>query len=217
MSTMITDELATAFSSKRLLYRAVGNNEADKRFLYTQIVNNPINTALSDLTLVLPRSEGAAEKLIEGLSKATMGLMVCLREESSPGEDGMDKTDMPPTEPIPIGFVVLGWGGTPFDHARHRSTSIGIYLAVSYQGRGYGTEIINWTLDWAFRHGGYHRVGIRTVSYNVRAQHLYKKLGFVEEGRNRESHWYDRKWHDTVSYGLLEGEWENIRGPQGTL
>jgi RimJ/RimL family protein N-acetyltransferase len=67
-------------------------------------------------------------------------------------------------------------------------------------------------LDWAFRHGGLHRVGIQTFGFNERAQHLYKKLGFVEEGRSREAVWHDRKWHDMVDLGMLESEWMALRG-----
>ncbi|KAM0424965.1 hypothetical protein ACHAPT_009766 [Fusarium lateritium] len=195
---MITESLKTAFQSKRLIYRAVENNKDDRHFLHTEIVNNAVNTALSDMALIQPRSEKRAEELIEGLSKSTMAVMICL-----PNKDDT---------PTPIGFVVLGWGGTNPEHARHSSISIGIALATSHQGHGYGEEAINWALDWAFRHGGYHRVGIRTVSYNERAQHLYKKLGFVEEGRSRESHWYDRKWYDAINYGMLEREWMELRG-----
>jgi RimJ/RimL family protein N-acetyltransferase len=195
---MITDNLKTAFQSERLVYRAVENNKDDKHFLLTEIVNDAINTALSDIALIRPRGEKRAEDLIEGLSKAVMGVMICL-----PNKD---------EAPTPIGFIVLGWGGVNPEHARHSSTSIGIALATSHQGHGYGSEAINWALDWAFRHGGYHRVNIRTVSYNERGLHLYKKLGFVEEGRSRESHWYDRKWYDTISFGMLEREWGELRG-----
>jgi len=42
--------------------------------------------------------------------------------------------------------------------------------------------------------------------------HLYKRMGFVEEGRIRESVWLDRKWYDEVHLGILESEWEALRG-----
>ncbi|KAF4467203.1 GNAT family [Fusarium albosuccineum] len=199
---MITDGLSTAFQSERLVYRAVENNEADKRFLLTEIVNNPVNTALSDPSLILPKGEKDAEKLVEGLHKATLAVMVCLPNENEPDC------------PTPIGFVILGWGRGIPAHAHHRTTTIGISLATPFQGKGYGGEIIHWALDWAFRFGGYHRVAIGTVAYNERAQHLYKKLGFIEEGRNREAHLHDRKWYDTINYGMLESEWEALRGLQ---
>ena len=42
-------------------------------------------------------------------------------------------------------------------------------------------------------------------------QHLYKKLGFVEEGRHRDAHFHDRRFWDMISYSMLESEWAAIR------
>ena len=54
---MITDNLKDAFQSERLVYRAAENNKDDKDFLLTEIVNDAINTALSDIALIRPRGE----------------------------------------------------------------------------------------------------------------------------------------------------------------
>ncbi|KAF7555507.1 hypothetical protein G7Z17_g2165 [Cylindrodendrum hubeiense] len=178
---MITDGLSTAFQSERLVYRALENNEEDRQFLHTQIDNDPMNTALFDPRVIQPRSLNHVELLANALTRSTLAVMICLPEGVT-AEQGIDKpTDVKPT---PIGFVVFGWGGTFPDQAHHRCASMSISLATSYQGQGYGAEAINWALDWAFRFGGYHRVALNTVSFNERAQHLYKRLGFTEEGRS---------------------------------
>ncbi|CAM1509870.1 Fc.00g002050.m01.CDS01 [Cosmosporella sp. VM-42] len=203
---MITDGLETAFQSKRLVFRALENNEDDRVFISTQIDNDPVNTALSDPALIQPRSLKRAETLVDNLTKATLAVMVCLREEDATEGEAKAKSL------TPIGFVLVGGGNKPTDKVHHRNTSIGITLAAPYQGKGYGAEAIDWALDWAFRFGGYHRVAMNTVSYNERAQHLYKRLGFTEEGRIREAHWHDRKWYDTVNFGMLESEWAALRG-----
>jgi RimJ/RimL family protein N-acetyltransferase len=220
--TMITDGLKNAFRSKRLIYRAVENNEEDRHFLHTHIENDPVNTALADPNMIRPRSTKQAEGLIEELAKSTLAVMICLpadvddRNSTDAGRtDGKaDAATTPSQSSSPIGYIVLGWGGAHAGRMHHRTTEIGITLAAPYQGRGYGGEAINWALDWAFRFGGYHRVAIGTVSYNERAVKLYRQLGFVEEGRRRESHWHDRKWYDTVSFGMLEHEWAALRGIQ---
>lgn len=208
---MITDKLAAAYRSDRLLYRAVNGSEDEKDFLHTHIENDPVIAALADPAMLRPRGFADVDRLIEGLKRSTLAVMICL-----PGRDNIDeKAEGKVATPTPIGFILLGWGGTPQFKAQHRSANIGIALAAAFQGRGYGTESLNWILDWAFRFGGYHRVFLSTVSYNERGLRLYRKLGFVEEGRSRESHWHDRQWYDTVNFGILEHEWAAKRGLTG--
>lgn len=57
-----------------------------------------------------------------------------------------------------------------------------------------------------------HKVEIGTASYNERAAHLYQRLGFKLEGRIREVAFMDRKWYDVLEFGMLEREWEELRG-----
>ncbi|GKT59629.1 GNAT family protein [Colletotrichum tofieldiae] len=206
---MVTDGLENAYRSERLIYRAMENNEADSTFIHTHLENDPVNIALSDLRLLRPRSSKQSRSLAEKMENSVLTVMICLPREST----AESKVDEPQAEALtPVGFLSLGWSGIPMDMAQHRSVGLGITLAAPYRGKGYGSEAINWALDWAFRYGNFHRVHLGTVSYNERAQHLYKKLGFVEEGRSREAHWFDRKWHDLISYGILEHEWEALRG-----
>ena len=73
-------------------------------------------------------------------------------------------------------------------------------------------EAINWMLDWAFRYAGLHAVRLHVYSYNVGAVRLYERLGFVKEGSQREALFFDRGWHDVLSYSMLEREWEALRG-----
>ncbi len=199
---MITDTLADAYRSERLIYRYVEETDQDQTFIHEQIQSDPIIFALSDPGMLKPPSRKSSKWLTEQLAKSVLGFMIFLPASASADSQA----------PTPIGFLVLGWGGPPEGRMHHRSTGIGISLATAYQGRGYGAEAINWALDWAFRFANLHRVSIGTVGFNERAQHLYKKLGFVEEGRQREAHWHDRKWYDLISYGMLEQEWEQLRG-----
>ena len=93
---------------------------------------------------------------------------------------------------------------------------IGLSLAEEFRGQGYGGEAINWVLDWAFQHAGLHRIGLSAFSYNHNALKLYRKLGFVEEGREREAVFQNRAWHDIVLLSMLEHEWEELRGLKET-
>ncbi|KAH7155795.1 acyl-CoA N-acyltransferase [Dactylonectria estremocensis] len=207
---MDVDGLSKTFQSQRLSYRALENNEADREFLHTQIKNDPVNAALSDPGWIQPKSRKHTEGLAEELTKATLAVIVYLPEATTT-ETAFGGTKTKTTPATPIGFVVLGWGGRRDDQVHHRSISIGISLAAPFQNKGYGAEAINWALDWAFRFGGFHRVTIDTVNYNERAKHLYQRLGFVEEGRSRQAHWFDRKWYDIIHFAMLEEEWISLR------
>lgn len=68
----------------------------------------------------------------------------------------------------------------------HRFTEIGIDIAKPYQGKGYGSEAIEWILEWAFMAAGLHRVAIRCFAYNDGARRLCIRLGFKEESVVRE-------------------------------
>lgn len=96
-------------------------------------------------------------------------------------------------------------------HAHHRCTEIGIDIIPEHQGKGYGGEAINWSLDYAFRLAGLHRVKIRGFEWNAGALRLYERLGFVNEGREREACWHEGRFWDSVELGMLEGEWRAMQ------
>ncbi|EIN12886.1 acyl-CoA N-acyltransferase [Punctularia strigosozonata HHB-11173 SS5] len=101
--------------------------------------------------------------------------------------------------------------------ASSRSASFAVALMPEYWGKGYGTEVTGWIVDWGFRQLGLHRIGLQVLDINVGAIALYKKLGFVEEGRIREARWLDGEWHDLISMGLLEREWKARQDQTRTL
>ena len=79
---------------------------------------------------------------------------------------------------------------------------------------GYGTEVLNWGVEYCFKTLGMHRIELDVEESNARAIHVYEKLGFVREGTRRKSIWRGGQWLDVVEMGLLEEEWfgHNTRG-----
>lgn len=216
LPAMVAESLATAYQSERLIYRAPENNDEDKAFLHA-LNGDAVIAALVSKRLIMPRNQNLAAKMIEIMQISSLAVFVCLPagDETTGGRrgDGDDKTvGKEAAKPTTIGLLILGIGGIDADNARHRHPALAVSLAAPFQNKGYGGEAINWGLDWAFRFGGFHRVSIVAWSYNERAIHLYKRLGFVEEGRTRESIWLDRKWYDEVNLGMLESDWEALRG-----
>lgn len=61
--------------------------------------------------------------------------------------------------------------------------ALGITVAQSAQGSGVGTALMQGLLDWADQWAQVKRIELRVNVDNLRAIALYKKFGFVEEGR----------------------------------
>lgn len=59
----------------------------------------------------------------------------------------------------------------------------GVMLRNESRGKGLGTELVQYLIEWAQHHSDIEKVSLFTFATNIRAIALYEKLGFVEEGR----------------------------------
>lgn len=78
-------------------------------------------------------------------------------------------------------------------------------------GRGYGTEATRLMVDHAFEALGLHRIALFVFEFNERAIRAYRRVGFVVEGRSRESVWRDGRWWDELAMSVLESDWRRAR------
>jgi len=51
-----------------------------------------------------------------------------------------------------------------------------------------------------------HKISLSVVTENLSAVHVYRKVGFVEEGRLRQVFRRDGRWYDMVTMGLFAEE-----------
>jgi len=208
--------LENGWKSKRLVYRAVEDNEEDRKWIHGAFHNDSVTFGQAYLDLFMPHSQATSNDIFERwLKSKLLAVMICL-PGSSPdiisnrtkaSKDG--DVSVPPML-CPIGAVALTNTTSALQH--HRGTTLGIKIAAPYRGKGYGSEAINWTLDWAFKFAGFHRVALNTVSFNDGAQRLYERLGFVKEGVQREAVWFDGRWYNKMLYGMLDSDWNKIKG-----
>lgn len=92
------------------------------------------------------------------------------------------------------------------NHAdRNARLAIGI-LDESRLGQGLGTQAMRLLAAHAFDTLNLHRLSLRVLAFNTRAIAAYRKLGFVEEGRERQSALIGSDWHDDLIMGLLAEE-----------
>lgn len=197
--------MANAFRSSRLIYRAFEENNADLTFLHPLTLDAE-SFAKYEGTLFKPlNKKWTQEQTLYAHKTSFMYVIICL--QTPPGDTAKPST--------PIGQVNLH--RIPHDQRHHRNTNIGIHISHEYQNQGYGSEAINWILNWGFQMGGLHRIGIGCSSYSPGAKRLYERLEFVVEGVLRETLWYDGEWHDDVILGMLKREWRarNEKGSNG--
>lgn len=214
------DDLRFAFRSERLVYRALEDNEADKKFAF-EMENDPVCTAMGSMGVLKPVSMANFEGLMSFAKSCPHFAVACLppllQQEGADGDAGArmaprDVRTAQLKDATPIGYVTIMNFNKRDPMCRHRNGMLGITIMGPYQRKGFGGEMINWMLDWAFRRQNLHRVELGCWSVNTNAMQLYRSLGFVEEGRDREAIIVDRKWADVVRFAILEHEWEKLRG-----
>lgn len=87
--------------------------------------------------------------------------------------------------------------------SHHGFGEIGMMVAREWRGRGVGLALMEAAIAWA-REQGLHKLSLDVFPHNEAAIALYRKFGFVEEGRRVKQ--YRRRngelW-DGVEMGLL--------------
>lgn len=91
-------------------------------------------------------------------------------------------------------------------HHGRASVAIGI-LDAKYLGKGIGTTAMRLLAEHAFGPLRLCRLSVRVIDYNARAIAAYKKVGFVEEGRERGAARVADTWYDDVIMGLLANDY----------
>jgi len=80
---------------------------------------------------------------------------------------------------------------------------IGMMVTAEWRGRGVGSALVAAAIDWA-RGRGLHKLALSVFPHNHAAIALYRKFGFVEEGRLvRHVRRADGQFWDLIEMGLL--------------
>lgn len=96
-------------------------------------------------------------------------------------------------------------------HEASRRAEIGYALGRPYWGAGYMHEALSALIDYAFTTLDLHRLEADIDPRNTGSARTLERLGFQKEGHLRERWIVNGEISDTVWYGLLRREWQNIR------
>ena len=108
----------------------------------------------------------------------------------------------------PIGLVIIR-----IDRPEARSVELSLLVDANCWGQGFGTDIMQTTLEACFDGWGVHRVGVRVEEGNQRALALYRRLNCKEEGRLRQAAFRDGRYADVLLFSLLAEEWSAHQDP----
>jgi RimJ/RimL family protein N-acetyltransferase len=142
------------------------------------------------LSMYLPMTEMAEEKFIEGLGKTEAGKNAMFVMEAGDNK--------------PIGTVGLS-NIHPKDHHAVFGIAIG---EKDYWSNGYGTEAARLIIRYGFEQLNLHRINSFAISFNERSLRLHLRVGFREEGQQREAVFKNGEYHDHVMFVLLRNEWQ---------
>ena len=96
--------------------------------------------------------------------------------------------------------------------ARHRSSSVGYWLAGDFRGSGIMTVACRAVVSAAFEFHRLHRLEIRCATGNQKSCAIARRLGFVFEGTLREAEWLYDHFVDLAVYSMLEQDWPRVSG-----
>ena len=77
-------------------------------------------------------------------------------------------------------------------------------------GHGFATEAVRALVDVALGHYGMQRVFAQLDARNTPSATLCERVGMSQEAHLRRDWWGKGEWSDTLVYGLLREEWDDL-------
>jgi RimJ/RimL family protein N-acetyltransferase len=97
----------------------------------------------------------------------------------------------------------------------NKSVMVGLDIAPKYRGRGISHQVYKHFIDHFFNEVGIQRIYLYVLETNEVAHHIYKKLGFEEEGRQRQAIFREGRYVDYIMMSLLKSNHDvTIQAPK---
>lgn len=107
------------------------------------------------------------------------------------------------------GRICLGWVTLFGVHSR--MGWVGYILSPAARGKGYAEEAVTAALNYGFGAWNLHRVAANIDPRNHRSAGLLLRLGFTQEGHQRQDFIYGDQYIDTGIFGILSTDWQKRR------
>lgn len=104
--------------------------------------------------------------------------------------------------------TLVGMCGFNYWNRQDHRASIGYDLLRKRWGQGIMPETLRVILEFGFRHMNLNRIEADTSLHNLASVRVLEKLGFRQEGRQREQYFEDGQFHDLLLFALLKRDYE---------
>jgi hypothetical protein len=95
-------------------------------------------------------------------------------------------------------------------HPIYRTGEFGITLGdPEYRGKGYGKDMLLTLIKYGFEQLNLNRIWCEVYSNND-SVHVYRNIGFKDEGVLRQHVFKDNKYLDSYMLGMLKSEYEQL-------
>jgi RimJ/RimL family protein N-acetyltransferase len=103
----------------------------------------------------------------------------------------------------PVGWALIRWW-----RAFSTTADLGLVIAEKrLRGKGFGTEATSLLVDVAFSQHNMHKAELFTRADNKAAIRAVTKCGFKLEGRHRDEVYFNGKYWDGLTFGLIRNEY----------
>ena len=106
----------------------------------------------------------------------------------------------------PLGYIILAGLQNPNQSIEMRR------IVITEKGQGFGRRAIKLAIGYIFDELKAHRFWVEVKDFDVRTLHLYRSLGFFEEGKLRDSYRGANGFESLVILSMLRSEYEQIVG-----
>lgn len=104
---------------------------------------------------------------------------------------------------LPIGSIHL----TIHSHTQRRG-EIGYIMGVPYQKQGYATEAARTLLSFGFEALQLYCISAEDIiRENIASIRIAERLGMTQEACYQETHFFDGRWWDTLTYSIRQETW----------
>jgi RimJ/RimL family protein N-acetyltransferase len=102
---------------------------------------------------------------------------------------------------------VIGQVSLSLNFSDIKEWEIGWKVHYKYWGNGYATEAAKRVLAFAFQDLHAHRVVAFCNVQNAASVRVMSKIGMLQDGRLRETRWWNGSWQDEFVYAILDRDW----------
>ncbi|EKT56336.1 spermidine N1-acetyltransferase [Providencia sneebia] len=109
----------------------------------------------------------------------------------------------------------------------HRRSEFQIIIAPRYQGHGYATRAAKLAMDYAFSVLNLYKLYLIVDKENIKAIHIYNKLGFHTEGELIDEFFVNGRYHTAIRMCIFQSQYfaikaqssnpENVVSPHATI